>query len=526
MKVHRIFRKETNAFSHFQLLLSEEQHKLSKYIGNLNELSAFENQIQLKKSQFTDKQRSDLHHVLIRDYKEKQLPKAKASIDLLTKPTTLTVTTGHQLCLFSGPSYFVYKILHTIQLARKLKERYPNYDFVPVYWMASEDHDVEEIGSLSLFNQTIRWKTGVEGAVGDLPIDGLSQAAEKLIQLFRGETAGEIKNIIQLKDQKNYAAFVFDFVTQLFHQFELVVLNAQEEILKKQFLPIAIKELETQFSFHALNETNIALKKEGLHQQIHPREINLFHLKKGKRQRIITKDNGFSVGDKFYTREELISEFSAAPTNCSPNVVLRPVYQELILPNIAYVGGAVELSYWMQLKNIFDTCNVTFPILQMRKNFQVIDEKTLAKWNELGFTVSDFFKPTDQLIRMYTELKMKEEFSFQPVRETFSKMQEEFLTVGVKAGKELDKWIASEVVKMEKQVLQIEKKLKRSVKQKHEEQLKWIEKQKERLFPNGNLQERELNFFHFCADGQIYDKLQLFLNELDPFDPSLLVLVN
>ncbi|MBM3456837.1 MAG: bacillithiol biosynthesis BshC, partial [Bacteroidetes bacterium] len=233
----------------------------------------------------------------------------------------------------------------------------------------------------------------------------------------------------------------------------------------------------------------------------------------------------FSVGDKFYTREELISEFSAAPTNCSPNVVLRPVYQELILPNIAYVGGAVELSYWMQLKNIFDTCNVTFPILQMRKNFQVIDEKTLAKWNELGFTVSDFFKPTDQLIQMYTELKMKEEFSFQPVRETFSKMQEEFVMIGMKAGKELDKWIVSEVVKIEKQVVQIEKKLKRSVKQKHEEQLKWIEKQKERLFPNGNLQERELNFFHFCADGQIYQKLQVFLNELDPFDAAVVVLV-
>ncbi|MFM7301204.1 MAG: bacillithiol biosynthesis cysteine-adding enzyme BshC [Crocinitomicaceae bacterium] len=526
MKVFHLPKKEISAFNSQQLLLSDEQHKLSKYLGNLNDLSAFENQLLLKKSQFTDQQRLDLHQVLVRDYQEKQLPKAKASIELLTKPTTFTVTTGHQLCLFSGPSYFIYKILHTIQLARKLKETYPNYDFVPVYWMVSEDHDVEEIRSLNLFNQTIQWTTCVEGAVGDLPIEGLHEAAEKLIYLFRAETESEIKDIIQFKNHKKYADFVFDFVTELFHEFELLVLNAQDSSLKKQFIQIAEKELETQFSFNAINETNKALQEDGFNQQIHPREINLFHLSDGKRQRIIPKNNGFNIGDKFYTLEELIFEFNEKPENCSPNVVLRPVYQELILPNIAYVGGAGELSYWMQLKLVFQGCNVTFPILQMRKSFQVIDQKTTVKWNELGFTISDFFKPSDQLIRMYTEQKMKEEVSFQPVRETFSKMQEELVKIGKAAEKDLEKWIASELVKIEKQVLQIEQKLKRSVKQKHEDQLKWIEKQKERLFPNGNLQERELNFFHFCADGKIYEKLQLFLNELDPFDPTVVVLVN
>ncbi|MFM7758563.1 MAG: bacillithiol biosynthesis cysteine-adding enzyme BshC [Crocinitomicaceae bacterium] len=526
MKVFHLPKKEISAFNSQQLLLSDEQHKLSKYLGNLNDLSAFENQLLLKKSQFTDQQRLDLHHVLIRDYKEKQLPKAKASIELLTKPTTFTVTTGHQLCLFSGPSYFIYKILHTIQLARKLKETYPNYDFVPVYWMVSEDHDVEEIRSLNLFNQTIQWTTCAEGAVGDLPIEGLHEAAEKLLNLFRAETEIEIKDIIQFKNHNKYADFVFDFVTKLFHEFELLVLNAQDSSLKKQFIQIAEKELETQFSFNAINETNKALQEDGLHQQIHPREVNLFHLSDGKRQRIIPKNNGFNIGDKFYTLEELIFEFNKKPENCSPNVVLRPVYQELILPNIAYVGGAGELSYWMQLKLVFQGCNVTFPILQMRKSFQVIDEKTIVKWNELGFKISDFFKSSDQLIRMYTEQKMKEEVSFQPVRETFSKMQEELVKIGKAAEKDLEKWIASELVKIEKQVLQIEQKLKRYVKQKHDDQLKWIEKQKERLFPNGNLQERELNFFHFCADGKIYEKLQLFLNELDPFDPSVVVLVN
>lgn len=525
MKVFHLSKKEIIAFSPQQILLSEEQHKLSKFLGNQDKLSNFENQIQLKKSQFTDQQRLELHHVLKRDYSKKQLPKAQSSIDLLTKSTTFTVTTGHQLCLFSGPSYFVYKILHTIQLARKLKESYPNYDFVPVYWMASEDHDIEEIRSLNLFNQTIHWNTSAEGAVGDLPIDGLSEAAEKLIQLFRAETSGEMQEIIQLKNQKKYADFVFDFVTQLFHEFELVVLNAQVSTLKKQFIPVAERELKTQFSFQAVNETNKVLQEEGFHQQIHPREVNLFHLSKGKRHRIIPKNNGFTVGDKFYTFQELIVELRENPENCSPNVVLRPVYQELILPNIAYVGGAGELSYWMQLKKVFDACNVTFPILQMRKSFQVIDEKTEVKWNELGFTLSDFFKPSDQLIRMYTEQKMKEEISFQSLSETFSKMQEELISIGKVAGKELEKWIVSEVVKIEKQVVQIEQKLKRSVKQKHEDQLKWIEKQKERFFPNGNLQERELNFFHFCADGKVYEKLQLFLNELDPFDPTVVVLV-
>lgn len=153
------------------------------------------------------------------------------------------------------------------------------------------------------------------------------------------------------------------------------MLNAQVSTLKKQFIPVAERELKTQFSFQAVNETNKVLQEEGFHQQIHPREVNLFHLSKGKRHRIIPKNNGFTVGDKFYTFQELIVELRENPENCSPNVVLRPVYQELILPNIAYVGGAGELSYWMQLKKVFDACNVTFPILQMRKSFQVIDEK-------------------------------------------------------------------------------------------------------------------------------------------------------
>ena len=525
MKVYHIPKKETNAFDYQQLLLSEEQDKLSSYLGFLNDLSQFQKQIDLKKVQYPSKIRQELAEVLETNYKERKLPKAKAGIELLKKPTTFTLTTGHQLCLFTGPSYFVYKILHTIKLARKLKETYPTYDFIPVYWMASEDHDVEEIRSLHLFNNSIQWEEELSGAVGELKLNGLAQAITKLQALFRDEIVDELKEVSSLKNQATYGSYVFDFVTQLFRDFELVVLDPQQEDLKKHFIPIAEKELATQFSFQAVTETNQAMEKEGFHRQINPREVNLFHLSDGKRRRIIPVKNGFTIGDSFYTLSELISSFQSSPTTCSPNVVLRPVYQEKILPNLAYVGGAGELSYWLQLKTVFERSQVTFPILQMRKSFQVIDEKSLNRWLDLSFSVTDLFKSKTELVNSYTELKMKEEISFHSALEAYKNLEKELYSVGKTGGNDIEKWIGAELTKMEKQILQIEQKLKKTIKQKHEEQIGWIEKQKERLFPGGNLQERHVNFFHFCADGKINDRLHLFLNQLDPFDASLVLLV-
>ena len=525
MKVYHIPKKETNAFDYQQLLLSEEQDKLSSYLGFLNDLSQFQKQIDLKKVQYPSKIRQELAEVLETNYKERKLPKAKAGIELLKKPTTFTVTTGHQLCLFTGPSYFVYKILHTIKLARKLKETYPTYDFIPVYWMASEDHDVEEIRSLHLFNNSIQWEEELSGAVGELKLNGLAQAITKLQALFRDEIVDELKEVSSLKNQATYGSYVFDFVTQLFRDFELVVLDPQQEDLKKHFIPIAEKELATQFSFQAVTETNQAMEKEGFHRQINPREVNLFHLSDGKRRRIIPVKNGFTIGDSFYTLSELISSFQSSPTTCSPNVVLRPVYQEKILPNLAYVGGAGELSYWLQLKTVFERSQVTFPILQMRKSFQVIDEKSLNRWLDLSFSVTDLFKSKTELVNSYTELKMKEEISFHSALEAYKNLEKELYSVGKTGGNDIEKWIGAELTKMEKQILQIEQKLKKTIKQKHEEQIGWIEKQKERLFPGGNLQERHVNFFHFCADGKINYRLHLFLNQLDPFDASLVLLV-
>ncbi|MEY3084588.1 MAG: hypothetical protein RL037_768 [Bacteroidota bacterium] len=525
MKVYHIPKKDTYAFGYQQLLLSEEQDKLSSYLGFLNDLSQFQKQIDLKKVQYPAEIRQDLAEVLEKNYKERKLPKAKAAIELLKKPTTFTVTTGHQLCLFTGPSYFVYKILHTIKLARKLKETYPTYDFIPVYWMASEDHDVEEIRSLHLFNNSIQWEQELSGAVGELKLNGLAQAISKLQAFFRAEIVEELMEISDDKNQATYGSYVFDFVTQLFHDFELIVLNPQQESLKKHFISIANKELETQFSFHAVTETNQAMEKEGFHQQINPREVNLFHLMDGNRQRIVAKENGFSIGEKLYSKDELISAFHSSPLTCSPNVVLRPVYQEKILPNLAYVGGAGELSYWVQLKRVFETCQVPYPILQMRKSFQVIDEKSLNRWLDLGFSVTDLFKSKTELVNSFTELKMKEEISFHSALEAYKNLEKELYSVGKTGGNDIEKWIGAELTKMEKQILQIEQKLKKTIKQKHEEQIGWIEKQKERLFPGGNLQERHVNFFHFCADGKINDRLHLFLNQLDPFDASLVLLV-
>ena len=139
----------------------------------------------------------------------------------------------------------------------------------------------------------------------------------------------------------------------------------------------------------------------GFTPKISPRKLNLFYLDDNQRHRIIFKNDIFKIGDRELSLNEIIKELKSYPEKFSPNVLMRPIYQESILPNLIYVGGPSEILYWTQLKSSFQEVTTNYPILKLRDHFFWIDKKTLSKWKDLGFSIEDLSKEPDELLKSF-----------------------------------------------------------------------------------------------------------------------------
>jgi bacillithiol biosynthesis cysteine-adding enzyme BshC len=388
-------RKSTGLFSNHALQLVENQKALTELINQPFHLDAFQNQIAEKSQNFTNHQRLLLQKALRERYENYQITPSSLTqnhLEKLTDNQTFTITTGHQLNLFTGPIFFVYKILHVIKLCQELKARYPNQHFVPVYWMASEDHDFEEVKSVQLFNQNISWDTDQQGAVGRFENVNLEEKKSDFLRFFERFPESEIFNLFQQLHGKTYGEAFFRLVNTLFSEHGLVIIDGDDKQLKTAFAPIIEQELLSPFAQKAVQEAGLILTEKGIKEQVHPREINLFFLNEKGRFRIEATTNGFQINNTFLQPDELLQRLEESPESFSPNVVLRPVYQEFILPNLCYVGGVGELNYWLQLKFVFEKANVTYPLIQVRNSALWLDEVSKKKWKELNFDLEDIFK--------------------------------------------------------------------------------------------------------------------------------------
>jgi bacillithiol synthase len=318
--------------------------------------------------------RSLLVEALMVQYKEFAIAAmVKTNIDRLLLPNTFTITTAHQPNIFTGPLYFIYKILHAIKLAEQLTSNIPDCNFVPVYYMGSEDADLDELGHIFIKGEKYRWHTTQTGAVGRMKVD---KALVKLIDEIAGQilvqpNGAAIIAIMKACYQEGVTIeqATFKLVNELFKDYGLVVLLPDTPLLKKAFIPVIEKELNEGFSYKAVNET-AALFPATYKVQASGREINLFYLLDDKRERIEKTTTGFSVNNTTlqYTAKEICTELINHPERFSPNVILRPVFQEVILPNIAFIGGGGELAYWMELKKVFLATGVKKTCLLMKVN--------------------------------------------------------------------------------------------------------------------------------------------------------------
>lgn len=516
MQVEKIELSKTNSFSSFFIDYISNKIELAPFYGHKPEIENFKDQISQKS--FSDSSRKALNDTLNRQYAPIQKSSTvDANINGLLDENTFTITTGHQLNIFTGPLYFIYKIITVLNTCKVLKSKYPENNFVPVYWMASEDHDFDEINHFNLFGKKYSWDSDQKGAVGR----------------FNTET---IKNLLkELPEQsplfeKAYTEFtclsdaVRFYVNELFGGEGVIVLDADDRSLKSQFSTVIADDLMNHHANDLVEETSSKLNSLGYSAQIFPRAINFFYLDGDIRERIVKENSKWNIlnTELSFSEEEIKSLIQNKPEKFSPNVVMRPLYQEVILPNLAYVGGPAEVVYWMQLKAVFEKYNVPFPILMPRNFGLVVNKPALKKMNKFGYGSEDLFQKVEELRAEYLTENGSEEIDFSKEKNELQQLFDKLSAKALGIDGSLKGFIGAEASKAQKSLDIIEKRLRRADEQKHEVALNQIAGLIEKLFPNGSPQERTDNFLNFYLNNNE------FINELiqsfDPFDYRMHVL--
>ncbi len=308
------------------------------------------------------------------------------NIQKLRQANTFTLTTGQQLHLFFGPAFVIYKILSLVDFCNELAAKYPDKNFVPVYWPASEDHDFDEIKNTKVFNQTFTWNASPGDACGRLKTDTVKEVIEQ-ISASVNLNDEQVKLLSEFEaiyaSSENLSEATIRIVNAFMGQYGVICVNGDQAELKRNFIPVIKKDLIEQDNIKAFNETGKMMEDKGFSTQLNARDINFFYLFEGSRQRII-KENGVykTLNGREICPESEISELiEAHPERFSPNAMMRPLYQECILPNIAYIGGNAEITYWIQLHKVMTNNNISHPKLILRPSVWISPLKTL-QWLE------------------------------------------------------------------------------------------------------------------------------------------------
>ncbi|HYC40067.1 MAG TPA: bacillithiol biosynthesis cysteine-adding enzyme BshC [Chitinophagaceae bacterium] len=494
--------RQTAAFSRLVLDYVDNSSALRSFISQPPTLSGLRAKIESRRERTVNRE------LLVATLKSgySGLPVSKQvseNIQMLSSPNCFTVTTAHQSNIFTGPLFCAYKILHTVRLAAHLNECFPDSRFVPFFYMGSEDADLQELNHVYVDGDRFEWVTNQKGAVGRMQIDaGFADMADRLagrIGVFPG--GAEIVNTIRkcYRTGNTIQQATLEFLNELFGEYGLLVLLPDNAELKKLMQPVFADELLHRASAAIVEKTAQQLESLHYRAQVHPREINLFYLKDGIRERIEKGNDRWKVVNTEieFSEQELMTELHDHPERFSPNVVLRGLYQEAILPNVAFVGGGSELCYWLQLKDLFDHYNISFPVLLLRNSFQVLEREWAGRFTKLGFSPEEVFLPEEELMK-----RLVNRHNVKPVQLNGGLSETEKLYESLKKqAAEVDVTLERHVDALKVQTLhrlqELEKKMLRAGKRKFSDQQRQLQKIREHFFPGGNLQERTRSLVHY-----------------------------
>ena len=451
-------------------LINEWSSNDIRYWSNFVELKDFynrpplyseiEQQIREKKENYSN--RKLVYDSIKSDYSQTILTLSQRSnLALLEDENTFTICIAHQPNLFGGPLYFLFKIVSGISLATTLTQKFPSYRFVPIYYCGEEDHDFAEINHINIFNQKIEWQKESTGPVGRNTLDGISECVSQLKNICVREkyTNDFFKTLDEnWSNFNNYHDFYFWFINTIFGESGLLFFSPDKKIYKYCFKEIILKELNSEFVMATANSTISKLEKIKFDIQARPIDINNY-----------------------------VTNF---PEKFNANVMLRPLYQEFLLPNIVFIGGGAEVSYWLELKDVFQHCKITYPILSRRFSGIIIDNRTIEKINSLQLQVEDFFASNQSIKNNYIGTNSTISNSLKRVDENIQDNFEAIGKISALINEQLSHATKAELVKLNKEIQHIFTKLQKAEKSKYESDLQKIDKFKEQLFPNNSLQER------------------------------------
>jgi bacillithiol synthase len=520
MPNNKITYQNSGYFSKLIVDYLDQKAELKSLFNRFPTIENFRDQMREKKENFPFENREILATEIEKQYVNFEISESTShNIQLLKQSNTYTITTGHQLNLFTGPLYFLYKIVTTINLCKELKIKYPSENFVPVYWMATEDHDFDEINYFYFKDKKISWNREKNGPVGRLSTDGLAIVYEAFLkEIGKGNNANYLLDLFKKSyvENQNLSDATRYLANELFKNEGLVVLDGDAKELKKIFIPQLKEELKNQTSFRKVNETISLLKEYTI--QVNPREINLFYIQNGLRERIVFEHGSYLINNTKlkFTEQELWVELENHPENFSPNVIVRPLYQEVILPNLCYIGGGGEIAYWLELKSNFEANNIAFPMLLLRNSVLLSTQKQTDKAAKLDLTWHDLFLNKEELANQKTKEYSEFTIDFSEQKETLKKQFKALYEIANKTDKSFLGAVKAQEIKQLKGLDKLEKRLLKAEKKNYSETLERMTSLQKELFPNNSLQERNVNFseYYFEFGNKLIEELVKELNPL------------
>ncbi len=502
------------------------------YVHDFRESRSFEDAIALLSSRMLD--RATVAAVMAEQNRVfGSSPKTFENISLLERPGTFAVVTGQQVGLFGGPMYTVFKTITTIKLAERLKAKFPGNDFVPVFWIEGEDHDFAEmnhVGVLGGEGQYLRieYLPGGHlpernpGPVGELVFDAaLDQTFTALRDgLQHTEFTDPLLN--QLRDayarEKTFNRSFAAWMNFLFEGYGLVFISPNDRRLKKLLSPLFTREI---LEFPKTSQLIIAQSAElerNYHAQVKPRSVNLFLFHRGGRYAIEPREHDFSLrGTRhFLQKDELLKIADETPELLSPNVVLRPIAQDTLLPTAVYVAGPSEISYQAQLKPLYAELGLPQPVIYPRASASFVEERLMRVMEKYQLDLAAFLEDPSQIkervLEQIEDVKLDRLFgdTTHVVHDALGELRFALKEIDATLQGPLDgvksKFDVNLGVLREKAVAAQERR--------HDTAMRQIEKSAASLLPNNALQERELSILYYMNKYGI-ELTRWLMGELD-----------
>lgn len=501
--------------------------KLLPFIGKMPTSSNFQTQINTKS--FTSEKRIKLNKIITQQYKNCEIDTLEQpNLEKILELNTFFVTTAHQPNLMTGPSYFFYKIISTIKLAQLINNENHNSHTIPCYVIGSEDHDFEELGHFYLLGNRIELTQNRGIAFANYPIEDLIPVVEKIKNILPPST--NTSNLVTLLEKcirqtKTIGEFTMLFMHEIFGKYGLVIIDMAGREAKLAFAPIMMEELTKSISYPLVQNTILKKQSQNLGAQAFPREINLFYHGKNGRIRIEKVSDGWQTIDKTHqwNASQLEDDMARTPENFSPNVILRPLIQELILPNIAYVGGPGEMAYWMERMDQFNHYQIEFPILVRRDSFFILSEKLLKKWQKLGLPIRELFKSKEDLIKKINEDNFDQTIMVDFRRDIINAL-DQLVQKSQAIDDPLRQSMEAEKARWIKNIDNVESKISKAMKIKNDAFIQSGLQVQGTLFPNGNWQERTESFLGFIAQFG-FELIDYLIQEANPLQSEIKIIL-